>query len=164
MSDWHTGADKLATAAKATATKRKTAAANMEVANYIRRTRISLGITQSQLAEMTGNQQATVSRWEAGIFPIGEDALRRIRGAFLYVENGGETPDVGEREKRRTESALEALQIAVGRLEREASLQAEARKVFSIRIARLEGKEMDADGDIVDEYSLPEAGSSETSP
>lgn len=53
-----------------------------DVAALIRRTREDLGLTQHELAQRMGSQQATVARWEAGEHEITFKNLSRIAEAL----------------------------------------------------------------------------------
>jgi transcriptional regulator with XRE-family HTH domain len=93
--------------------RREAKKADPRLALFIRKRREELGMTQLQLAELIGARQATVSKWEAGIFPVGEESLPRIEQAFAFAERGGSLPDIEGDTAKRVKNQLLGLQQLV---------------------------------------------------
>lgn len=71
---------------------RECGASAAAVAAFIRDTREDLGLTQYELAERLGSQQAAVARWEKGQHDITMKTLSRIANALdveFVVRFGG---------------------------------------------------------------------------
>lgn len=47
-------------------------------AHKLRRARKRLGLTQAEVAELAGVTQGTVSKWETGKIPVGENEAARL--------------------------------------------------------------------------------------